>query len=88
MDPAIGRALRESPPDATDPWQVFDALADRPVLVIRGALSDILSAATVERMQARYPQLVAARIPNRGHVPLLDEPESLAALDHFLAGLY
>jgi pimeloyl-ACP methyl ester carboxylesterase len=58
-----------------------------PTLVLRGAHSDLLSARTLERMQREHPRLIAATIPNRGHAPQLDEPESLAALDTFLAAL-
>jgi pimeloyl-ACP methyl ester carboxylesterase len=55
-----------------------------PQLVIRGALSDLLSAATVERMAREKPDLEQLTIANRGHVPLLDEPECLEAIDAFL----
>jgi pimeloyl-ACP methyl ester carboxylesterase len=52
--------------------------------VIRGALSDLLSAATVERMAREKPDLQSVTVPNRGHTPLLDEPECIAAIDAFL----
>jgi pimeloyl-ACP methyl ester carboxylesterase len=51
---------------------------------LRGATSDILSSATLDRMQAEKPDLVRVEVPNRGHVPLLDEPEAVTALDAFL----
>jgi pimeloyl-ACP methyl ester carboxylesterase len=57
-----------------------------PILVIRGALSDILSAATVARMAGR-PDVTQTVVANRGHTPLLNEPECLAAIDSFLARL-
>lgn len=63
-----------------DLWPFFEALAGRPVAVIRGANSDLLSAATLAAMQARLPGLIAATVPDRGHVPFLDEPEALAAI--------
>ena len=56
-----------------------------PMLVIRGALSDLLSAATVERMASEKPDLEQLTVLNRGHVPLLDEPECRRAIDRFLA---
>ena len=87
MDPMIGEAVRAAPVTAGDLWPVFASLHAIPMLVLRGALSDILSAATVARMLKEHPQLSAVTVANRGHVPLLDEPESLAALDRFLAGL-
>ncbi len=69
-----------------DPWDSFHAVS-MPCLVIRGALSDILSEEIVDKMVAVKPDLKRVSIPNRGHVPLLDEPESLQAIDSFLAGL-
>ena len=54
---------------------------------LRGAHSDLLSAATFERMQREVPSLVAVTVANRGHAPQLDEPDSLRAIDTFLAGL-
>jgi pimeloyl-ACP methyl ester carboxylesterase len=54
-------------------WDQFDALARIPVLVIRGANSDILSAATVREMQTRHPDLKSIEVPDQGHVPLLDD---------------
>lgn len=69
-----------------DPWDSFRAVS-MPALVIRGALSDILSEEIVDKMAAVKPDLERVSIPNRGHVPLLDEPESLQAIDAFLAGL-
>ena len=86
MDPNIGEAVRAAPAAAApDLWPVFAALASVPTLVLRGASSDILSSATLERMQAAKPDLARVEVPNRGHVPLLDEPEAVAAIDAFLA---
>jgi len=70
---------------APDMWPLFDALAGLPVAVVRGANSDLLTAETVARMQARRPDLIVAEVPDRGHVPFLDEPEAQAALAALLA---
>ncbi|MEO0997328.1 MAG: alpha/beta hydrolase [Pseudomonadota bacterium] len=80
MDPAIGRAIREAPLELGDPWALFAALRDVPTVLLRGARSDILAAATAEKMQAVKPDLTVVEVPNRGHVPLLDEEQSLAAI--------
>jgi pimeloyl-ACP methyl ester carboxylesterase len=56
-----------------------------PTLAIRGERSDILSAAAFARMKAENPDLQQVLVADRGHVPLLDEPECIAALDTFLA---
>jgi len=88
MDPMIGEAVRSAPAGAApDLWPVFGALAPLPVLALRGATSDILSEATFERMGREKPDLRRVTVPNRGHVPLLDEPECVVAIDEFLARL-
>jgi pimeloyl-ACP methyl ester carboxylesterase len=68
-----------------DLWPAFHALAGRPSLVVRGALSDLLSADTVTRMQAENPDMEAVTVPRVGHAPTLDEPEAQAAIDRLLA---
>ena len=66
--------------EAPDLWQMFDALRDIPTAAIRGENSDLLSPETFRAMQARHPGLIAATVPDRAHVPFLDEPEALAAI--------
>jgi pimeloyl-ACP methyl ester carboxylesterase len=75
-DPALAETLADFDIEHPLPplWKEFDALAAVPVLVIRGATSDILSAATVSEMQLRHPGLEIVEVPDQGHVPLLDEP--------------
>lgn len=87
MDPNIGRAMRESGGGMPDFWNVFAALEQLPMLCLRGELSDLLSAATVERMRAMHPSLQTCLIPRRGHSPTLDEPASCAAIDAFVRPL-
>jgi len=53
-------------------WNEFDALADVPMLVIRGANSDILTAATVAEMRARRAAMEVIEVPDEGHAPLLE----------------
>lgn len=81
---ALEKAIAEgaSPPDL---WPLFGALAQVPVLVLRGANSDILSAETAARMAAVSPNVTLVTVPDRAHVPLLDEPECVAAIDALLA---
>lgn len=86
-DPRIGDALRAAPASAGDLWPVFARLHSIPMLVVHGALSDILSVGTIERMQREKPDLERVTVGNRGHVPLLDEPEVLTAIDSFLSRL-
>jgi pimeloyl-ACP methyl ester carboxylesterase len=66
-------------------WNEFDALARVPILVIRGGLSDILSAATVAAMGARHPNLQSIEIADQGHVPLLEGQDLLLRVTQFVA---
>ncbi|MGR3484616.1 MAG: alpha/beta fold hydrolase [Paracoccaceae bacterium] len=85
-DPLLREAMLATPmPD--DLWGVFDAMDGLPLAAIRGANSDLLSAATFARMQARRPDMIAATVPGRAHVPFLDEAEALAALRAWVARL-
>ena len=84
-DPKVGDAARAMPSTALDLWPVWAELGDLPVLAIRGELSDFLSAETFARMQREKPGLAAITVAERGHVPLLDEPECVTAIDAFLA---
>ena len=65
-------------------WKEFDALARVPVLVIRGANSDILSAATVATMRARHPGLELIEVADQGHVPLLEGAEVVSYIGRFV----
>lgn len=67
-----------------DLWPQFEALAQVPVLAVRGELSDLLSAATVEAMSARHPGLETLVIPDQGHAPLLAEDGVIARIAAFL----
>lgn len=70
-----------------DIWPMFDQTIAMPSVVLRGENSDLLSAGTVAEMQRRHPALAAVTVKDRAHVPLLDEPESIAAIDAWLAAV-
>lgn len=70
-----------APPDL---WPTLAGLAGKPVLLLRGALSDVLSEATLARMQSALPEAEALTLPRVGHAPTLDEPEAVAAIDRLL----
>lgn len=84
FDPAIAEALRRARPNEDDLWPIFKRLRALRMLVVRGGLSDILSTTTLERMCREKPNLEHVTVANRGHVPLLDEPVALTAIDRFL----
>ena len=85
-DPAIAQGLASG--SATpNLWPLFDSLHEKPMLVIRGEISDILSAATLAEMSRRLPRVVSTNIPGRGHAPTLNEPDARAAIEKFLGGL-
>lgn len=67
-----------------DLWPLFDKLAGLPVGLIRGANSDLLSKDTVAEMQRRRPNMIFAEVPDRAHIPFLDEADSLTAIRAFL----
>jgi pimeloyl-ACP methyl ester carboxylesterase len=68
-----------------DLWPGIDALAGKPVLLIRGGLSDLLTADTLAQMQQRLPGSEAVTIAKVGHAPSLNEPEAVAAIGRLLA---
>lgn len=84
-DPALREAFMAAQrAGGGDLWPMFDALGERPVAVIRGANSNLLTAETVAEMRRRRPDMITAEVPGRGHVPFLDEPEALSAIGAFL----
>ncbi|MBP9048121.1 MAG: alpha/beta hydrolase [Tabrizicola sp.] len=87
-DPSLREAFLTAfngPP--VDLWPLFDALQGLPLALIRGGNSDLLAVETVARMQARRPDMAFAEVPDRAHIPFLDEPEALALIHSFLKGL-
>ena len=86
-DPRIAEPFRapggEKP--GVDLWPTLAAFADVPVASVRGARSDLFSAATQARMAERLPQLDVVVVPDVGHAPTLEEPEAWAAIERLLA---
>jgi pimeloyl-ACP methyl ester carboxylesterase len=87
-DPAISRVFTQTQgAPAPDLWPHFAGLADVPTLVVRGAISDLLSAQTVAEMTQRKPDLKSVDVPDVGHAPTLEEEAAWTALWRFLAHL-
>jgi pimeloyl-ACP methyl ester carboxylesterase len=84
VDVNINKAIKQVGSQKGDPWQYFDSLKNTESLILRGELSDILTKDIVTKMHNENPNLVSAIIPDRGHVPLLNEEICLSAVDQFL----
>jgi len=87
-DPDISVPIRAAGAKALVPnlWPFFRRLAKKkPTLLVRGASSDLLSAAIAEKMKKAAPAMVYVEVPGVGHAPMLDEPEAKAAIFEFLA---
>jgi pimeloyl-ACP methyl ester carboxylesterase len=85
-DPAIALGVSNGT-SAPNLWPWFEQIGTKPMLVIRGESSDILSAETLDEMKRRLPHIVAQNIPDRGHAPTLSEPMAHAAIATFLGTL-
>ena len=76
-------------PTPTPPFDMsvpYGALASgRKILLIRGAISALLSSSDADRMQAMSPDFTRVEIPGIGHAPMLTEPEARTAILDFLA---
>ena len=85
-DPKLARTLEGA--DLQHPltlWNHFDALARVPLMVIRGANSDMLASTTLELMLSRRNELEIAVVPDQGHAPLLAEPKLMRRIAAFIA---
>lgn len=83
----LGRqAAAQAGTDApTDAWPLYDMIVAK-TLVIRGAVSDLLTDETAAAMTQRGPRARRIDIPGIGHAPALDTPEQIALVAEFLAG--
>ena len=86
-DPDIAVPIRAAGAKALVPnlWPMFTRLTKaRPVLLVRGETSDLLSEAIAAKMKKRAPRMDYVEVPGVGHAPMLDEPEAKAAIFPFL----
>jgi pimeloyl-ACP methyl ester carboxylesterase len=66
-------------------WTEFDALGRIPLMVLRGANSDLLSEETVTAMRTRHPALEVVTVPDQGHAPILAGDELIGRIAKFIA---
>ena len=85
-DPALMHTLEGL--DLTAPlpdlWPQFEALRGIPLLVIRGANSDLLAPATLAEMGRRHNGCSVFTVPGQGHAPLLLDPASIERICAFV----
>lgn len=86
-DAAIGDAVRATSGQKFDLWEMWKSIKV-PALVIRGARTDLLSTATFDRMLHEKPDTTRIEVPNRGHVPQLNEPGVREAIDDLLENAF
>jgi pimeloyl-ACP methyl ester carboxylesterase len=84
FDPALLKVVKAFDLDKPIPaiWHLFEALRGFPMLVIRGANSKLLSAATLAEMAHRHPNCQTVTVEGQGHPPMLetgDLPRTIAA---------
>lgn len=78
---SVVAALEQPSPDL---WPFFDALEGLPTALLRGETSDLLTSEIAEKMTKRRPDMLFTQVADRGHVPFLDEPESLEIIQAWL----
>ena len=87
-DMAIAEPFRTAgPAPDVDLWPLFRALGTKPLLIVRGEKSDLLTAATAKRMIEAAPGARLVTVKGVGHAPELNEPEAVEAIEGFLASL-
>ena len=82
-DPRIGDVFKANPPQEVDLFPVWDRITC-PTLVLRGGVSDLLSAETARAMTERGPRARLVEFPGVGHAPWLAAPDQIAPVREFL----
>ena len=86
-DMAIAEPFKDIDSNATgapDAWPLYRALSGRPVLILRGENSDLFTEEVARKMARSIPDAEFVTIPDVGHAPDFDEPETIEAVDRLL----
>lgn len=88
-DPAISTPIKASSGQslALDLWPVFEQCIEKPMLLLRGELSDLLAMSCVEKMRSLKADLSFVQVPNVGHAPFLDEAIAVTSIKQFLQAI-
>ena len=84
-DPKLAEPFKEGFSEAVELWPLWDAIQAR-VLILRGGLSDILTAETAAEMIARKPGARLIEFPGVGHAPMLLNDDQIQPVRAFLVG--
>ena len=86
-DPAISQAVKADDGSAvpTDVWPVYQLLDAQPLMLVRGAISDLLDTGIKDRMIEMIPRLEYLEVPNVGHAPMLIDETVTGAIERFIA---
>jgi pimeloyl-ACP methyl ester carboxylesterase len=85
-DPKLARTLQRADLQHLPTlWNHFDALARVPLMVIRGARSDMLASTTLQAMVSRRDEIEVVVVPDQGHPPFLTERSLIRRITDFVA---
>ena len=85
-DPDIAAPFKTAEPvEDLDLWALWDATRC-PTLLVRGAESDLLPAATADEMTGRGPKTELLTIDGVGHAPALMDPMQIAMIENWIFG--
>jgi pimeloyl-ACP methyl ester carboxylesterase len=83
-DPKLAEPFRAQMPEKDlELWNLWDAIRG-PTLVLRGALSDLLTPETVAQMAQRGPKAKIVEIPGVGHAPTLLHSDQIGIIRRYL----
>ena len=85
-DPAISQAVKADDGSAVPPdlWPVYQLLNAQPLMLVRGAISDLLNNEIKDRMMEEVPGLEYLEVPKVGHAPMLIDERVTDAIERFI----